>query len=96
MVEEAKSLVKELLGIQDGYQVLFLGGGASMQFAMAPYNFLRDNGTAGYINTGAWAKKAIKEGKKLGNTVIIASSEVLTSWNQMSRPWRCRARRPRT
>lgn len=75
MVDEAKALVKELLNLNDGYQVLFLGGGASMQFAMAPTNLLRTDGTAGYINTGAWATKALKEANKIGKTVVVASSE---------------------
>jgi phosphoserine aminotransferase len=75
MVDEAKALVKELLNINDGYQVLFLGGGASMQFAMAPMNLLRTEGTAGYINTGAWATKALKEANKIGKTLLVASSE---------------------
>ncbi len=75
MVDEAKALVKELLGLKEGYQILFLGGGASMQFAMAPYNLLRTEGTAGYVNTGAWATKALKEAKKIGNTIVVASSE---------------------
>ena len=61
--------------IRDSYKVLFLGGGASLQFAMVPYNLLRTEGTAGYINTGVWASKAIKEAKMIGNTVVVASSE---------------------
>jgi len=76
MVEEAKALVKELLGLKDdGYHVLFLGGGASLQFDMIPYNLLRDNGKAGYTVTGAWAEKAYKEAKKVGNAIALASSE---------------------
>ncbi len=75
VMEESKALVKELLGLKDGYQVLFLGGGASMQFAMVPYNLLRTDGTAGYVNSGVWASKAIKEAKMVGNTIILASSE---------------------
>lgn len=75
MMDEAKSLVKGLLGLNDDYQILFLGGGASMQFAMAPYNLLKVGGTAGFVNTGAWAKKAIKEAKNIGNTLVVASSE---------------------
>jgi phosphoserine aminotransferase len=75
VILEARELVKELLGLKDGYQVLFLGGGASLQFAMVPYNLLRTEGTAGYINTGVWASKAIKEAKIIGNTKVIASSE---------------------
>ena len=75
MVAEAKSSVKELLGLSDSYEVLFLGGGASLQFNMIPYNLLTDNGTAGYLVTGAWAEKAYKEAKKVGNIISVASSE---------------------
>jgi len=75
VMEEARSLVKELLGLDNNYQVLFLGGGASLQFAMVPYNLLRDNGKAAYVNTGVWASKAIKEAKLIGNVEVIASSE---------------------
>lgn len=75
VMEEARALVKELLGLHEGYQVLFLGGGASLQFAMVPYNLLRLNGTAAYVNTGVWASKAIKESQKIGTTTVIASSE---------------------
>lgn len=75
VIAEARQTVKELLGLKDGYQVLFLGGGASLQFAMVPYNLLRTEGTAGYVNTGVWASKAIKEAKMIGNTQIVASSE---------------------
>lgn len=75
VMDESQALVKELLGLNDGYKVLFLGGGASLQFAMVPYNLLRTEGTAGYINTGVWASKAIKEAKMIGNTLVVASSE---------------------
>jgi phosphoserine aminotransferase len=75
VMDEARSLVKELLGLNDNYKVLFLGGGASLQFAMVPYNLLRTEGTAGYVNTGVWASKAIKEAKMIGNTQVLASSE---------------------
>lgn len=75
IVDEAKALAKELLGVGDDYSVLFLGGGASTQFAMAPYNLLSDSGKAGYISTGSWAKKALKEAAKIGNAVSLASSE---------------------
>lgn len=75
VMDEARSLVKELLGLNDNYKVLFLGGGASLQFAMVPYNLLRTEGTAGYVNTGVWASKAIKEAKMIGNTLVVASSE---------------------
>ena len=75
VMDEAMALTKELLDLDDSYKILFLGGGASLQFAMVPYNLLRDGGTAGYVNTGVWASKAIKEAQLIGNTKVIASSE---------------------
>lgn len=75
VMEEARATVKELFGVNDDYEVLFLGGGASLQFAMVPYNLLTTAGKAAYLNTGVWAKKAIKEAKMLGNTEVVASSE---------------------
>ena len=75
VMEEARSLVKELMGLGNEYQVIFLGGGASMQFAMVPSNLLATGGTAAYVNTGVWASKAIKEAKLVGNVNVIASSE---------------------
>jgi phosphoserine aminotransferase len=67
------SLFKELLEIPSGYHVIFLGGGASLQFAMAPMNLL--NKKAAYLNTGEWASKAIKEGKFFGEVLEVASSK---------------------
>ena len=75
VIDESRSLVKELFEVGDEYEVLYLGGGASLQFAMVPYNLLRENGTAAYVNTGVWASKAIKEAQIIGNTKVIASSE---------------------
>lgn len=75
VMEAARSIIKELFEVGDDYEVLYLGGGASLQFAMVPYNLLRENGTAAYVNTGVWASKAIKEAKMIGNTTVIASSE---------------------
>ena len=72
VIDEATALFKEILNIPEGYSVLFLGGGASMQFCMVPYNFLGKK--AAYINTGVWAKKAIKEAKNFGEVVEVASS----------------------
>lgn len=72
IIDETEALWKELLGIPEGYKVLFLGGGASMQFCMIPYNFL--NTKAAYVETGVWAKKAIKEAKFHGAVDVIASS----------------------
>ncbi|GHV67635.1 phosphoserine aminotransferase [Bacteroidia bacterium] len=71
--EQAIALFKEVLSVPSGYSVLFLGGGASMQFCMVPYNFL--NKKAGYVNSGTWATTAIKEAKLWGEVVIVASSE---------------------
>lgn len=71
-MEECRSLWRELLNIPDNYEVLFLGGGASLQFLMVAYNFLERK--AGYLDTGVWAKKAWKEAQGLGNAVAIASS----------------------
>lgn len=71
---EAQSLMRELFGIPDNYHVLFLQGGASTQFAMLPMNLLRPGQPAAYVQTGAWADKAIKEAKLIGETVITAST----------------------
>ncbi|MCB2222091.1 MAG: 3-phosphoserine/phosphohydroxythreonine transaminase [Bacteroidetes bacterium] len=76
VMDQAQALFKELLHIPDGYSVIFLGGGASTQFAMVPYNLL--NKKAAYLNTGAWAKKAIKEAKLFGEVEVVASSEETT------------------
>ena len=72
VVDEAVALFKELLNIPEGYSVLFLGGGASLEFCMVPYNFLEKK--AAYLNTGVWATKAMKEAKLFGEVVEIASS----------------------
>lgn len=72
VVDEAEALFKELLNIPEGYSVLFLGGGASLEFCMVPYNFLEKK--AAYLNTGVWAKKAMKEAKGFGEIVEVASS----------------------
>ena len=76
VVDEAEALFKELLNIPEGYSVLFLGGGASMEFCMVPYNFLEKK--AAYLNTGVWAKKAMKEAKGFGEVVEVASSAEAT------------------
>ena len=72
VVDEAVALVKELLDIPEGYSVIFLGGGASLEFCMIPFNFLIKK--AAYLNTGVWAKKAMKEAKLFGEVVEVASS----------------------
>jgi len=75
VMDEAAALVKELAGLNDEYKVLFLQGGASTQFGMVPMNLLETNETAGYVNTGTWAKKAQKEAKLFGNVTELATSE---------------------
>lgn len=73
VVNEAVALFKELLQIPEGYSVLFLGGGASLEFCMVPYNLLEKK--AAYLNTGAWASKAEKEARLFGEVVEVASSK---------------------
>jgi len=72
---DAEADLRELMGIPANYKVLFLQGGASLQFAMVPMNLLRGKASADYLNTGEWSKKAIKEAKKYGAVNVIASSE---------------------
>lgn len=74
VMEKAQQLVKDLMGLPEGYSVLFLQGGASLEFLMVPYNLLTVNGKAAYTETGTWAKNAIKEAKALGNIDIVGSS----------------------
>ncbi|MBT6383260.1 MAG: 3-phosphoserine/phosphohydroxythreonine transaminase [Flavobacteriales bacterium] len=75
VMDEARSLVKEILGLGDDYDVLFLQGGASTGFLISAYNMLRENNRGGYINTGSWANKAVKEGKWVGDALEVASSK---------------------
>lgn len=75
VMDESESLVRELLGIDEEYAVLFLSGGASSQFFMVPMNLLPEHDTAHYVNTGTWSSGAIKEAKLFGNVNVIASSE---------------------
>lgn len=72
VVDKAEALVKELLDVPSGYSVVFLAGGASTEFCRVPYNFLEKK--AAYLNTGTWAKKAMKEAKLFGEVVEVASS----------------------
>ncbi len=72
---EAEEDMKKIMGLSDDYKVMFMGGGASLQFSMVPMNFLAAGKTADYINTGEWATRAIKEAKKVGNVNVAASSE---------------------
>lgn len=76
VMEEARALVLDLLGLEEkGYQALFLHGGASLEFLMVPYNLMKVNGKAAYLDTGTWASGAIKEAKHFGETVVVASSK---------------------
>lgn len=75
VLNEAVALVKELFNVPEGYSVLFLQGGASTQFALAPYNLLPVGGKAAYVESGVWAKKAIKEAKYFGDVQIVATSK---------------------
>ena len=74
IVDEAEADLRELMGIPDNYKVLFIQGGATLQFAMIPMNLMK-NGKAVYIETGAWSKKAIAEAKKYGEVIVAASSK---------------------
>ena len=74
VMEKAIRLVKELLEVPEGYSVLFLQGGASMEFLMVPLNLMKVDGKAAYTNTGTWAKKAIAEAKSLGEVVVVGDS----------------------
>lgn len=73
VMDEVDALFKELLNIPEGYSVLLLGGGASMQFCMIPYNLMENK--SAYLNTGTWASKALKEAKHFGEAVEVASSK---------------------
>jgi phosphoserine aminotransferase len=75
IASEAESLCREIAGIPDDYSVLFLQGGASLQFSMVPMNFLTPDRTADYLVTGSWAEKALKEAKSCGKTHVACSSK---------------------
>ncbi len=76
--EEAKTTLKELMAVPDSYEILFLQGGASTQFAMVPLNLMTGSGKADYVLTGSWAKKAYKEAARYGDAKVVASSEAET------------------
>ena len=76
VMDDARALALELLGLEGkGYQALFLAGGASLEFLMVPYNLMKTDGKAAYLDTGTWASSAIKEAKHFGETVVVASSK---------------------
>jgi phosphoserine aminotransferase len=73
--QDAVALIREVGNVPDDYEVLFLQGGASLQFAMVPMNYLAKDGTADYLVTGSWSEKALKEAKPFGNVHIACSSK---------------------
>ena len=81
VVDEAEALMKELLGVPEGYRVIFLGGGASLQFCMVPYNMMGKK--AAYLNTGVWSKKALKEAKGLAGVFGAEAIELAASTNSI-------------
>ncbi len=78
IINQAKADIKTLLNISDDYAVLFLQGGASLQFSMIPLNIMPPKNKADYMNTGAWSKKAIKEAKRVGAVNVAATTEETT------------------
>ncbi|HAD97608.1 MAG TPA: 3-phosphoserine/phosphohydroxythreonine transaminase [Cryomorphaceae bacterium] len=76
VMEKAQELVRELLKVPEGYSILFLQGGASLEFVMVPYNLMKnENGRAAYLDTGTWASNAIKEAQRIGQVDIVGSSK---------------------
>jgi phosphoserine aminotransferase len=75
VMDNACNLVKELLNLPSGYSAVFLQGGASLEFLRVPYNLLKVDGKAAYLDTGTWSSNAIKEAKVLGNVEVVASSK---------------------
>src|SRR5579872_4951224 len=75
VLDEAVRLVKELFEVPEGYSVLFMQGGASSQFAFAPYNLLPEGGKAAYVESGVWANKALKEAKFFGEVLVVATAK---------------------
>jgi len=86
IIAEAEASCRALAGIPDDYAVLFLQGGASLQFSMVPMNFLPADRTGDYLNTGVWSQKAIKEAKILGRQVHIAASSEATNFDRIPQP----------
>ena len=75
IIGQAETDIRRLAGVPDGYRILFLQGGASLQFSMVPMNLLTEGSTADYINTGSWAEKAVKEAKRVGNVHVTGLPE---------------------
>jgi phosphoserine aminotransferase len=94
VMDGARAMVKELMGLGDDYEVLYLQGGASTQFYMIPYNLLDTNDTAGYIDTGTWAHGALEEAKLFGKVHVIASSQA-TNYDRIPKQWDMGGSRPK-
>lgn len=76
VMDEARAIVKRLMNLNDDYEVIYLGGGASLEFLMVPFNLMKaENGKAAYLDTGVWSAGAIKEAKKLGTVDVVGSSK---------------------
>ncbi len=86
IIEETEQACRQLAGIPDNYRVLFLQGGASLQFSMVPMNLLPADRTADYLLTGVWAQKAVKEAKVLGGKVHLAASSEATNFDRIPKP----------
>ncbi|MEO8402084.1 MAG: 3-phosphoserine/phosphohydroxythreonine transaminase [Gammaproteobacteria bacterium] len=80
VAEQAEADLRELMNIPNNYHVLFLAGGASVQFAMVPLNLLNSQKTADYVDTGIWSKKAIDEAKRYGKVNVVAHTEIVDSF----------------
>jgi len=85
ILTDAEAACRRLAGIPDRYRILFLQGGASLQFSMVPMNLLPAGGTADYLVTGTWAKKAVKEAKRVGTTHVAATGEA-TNYSELPPP----------
>ena len=76
VMDEARAIVKRLMNLNDDYEVIYLGGGASLEFLLVPFNLMKaENGKAAYLDTGVWSAGAIKEAKKLGSVEVVGSSK---------------------
>jgi len=87
IIDETNAAVKRIYGLGDDYEVLFVQGGASMQFLMVPMSFALDGMEANYINTGQWSKKAIAEAKKINKTVHVAASSDDKNFSYIPKSW---------
>jgi len=94
VINDARSLVKELMGLGDEYEVLYMQGGASTQFYMIPYNLLDTTDTAGYVDTGTWAHGALEEAKLFGHVQVIGSSQ-LSNYDHIPKQLNIGDRRPK-